>query len=320
MYPKFIAPFCMLLLISGASAISVGTAPGLYDLGELKPGRDYAFSFYLTTNSKSDLLVSLGYIRVHSDIYNRNHTGRYTFLPAEASQEEISSWVEIPKNTLLLSPSNVKIVNLETGGVVKAYGEANIILHVPEDAEPGFHAGAINLGPQIPSKAVRGTGVATFGITRFIFVFRVVGNAIRKGEIMTLVGSRVGGKKAKIDVLFRNSGTCTMEAWVDYLRLYDKFGNLTATLTSGRQKVKPGKVVALQAYWSGNDVKPGDYRAEARVNYLTGHATFEEKVSIPTSITIEREPGVVTNVGEFPWLNIILIIMIILLVLYWRFI
>lgn len=310
----------ILLLTTAAQAVSVGTAPGILDLGEVVPGKDYAFAFYLTTNSKNDLLVGLNYIKPHADIYYRNQTGRYTFIPEEASQEDISTWIEIPRDTLVLSQTNVKVMPVSGGGVVKSYGTANIILHVPDNAEPGYHPGAISLSPQAPSGATGGaTGVQTFGVTRFIFVFRVAGTAARKGQVMTIFGNRLEEKKARLNVLFKNTGTCSMEAWINTLRLYDKYGNLSAELTGmNKPVVKPNDIVTLQAYWTGDNVKEGTYRAEVNVTYLTGYATLDDKVDIPAIVTVEKKPLIPqVEVYNFPWLTILLIIIIILLVIYY---
>ena len=310
--------FCALALTSAVHSISVGTAPGVLDVGEVKPGKDYTFTFYLTTNSKTDLLVSLAYIKIHADIYDKEQRGRYTFIPSEASQEDIAGWIEIPRSSLLLTPSNVKLINMENGGVVRAYGTVDVVLHIPQNAEPGYHAGAINLSPQVPTTGGGGTGVVTFGVTRFVFVLRVAGNAVRKGDIMTLYGIRLGENKAKVTAIFKNTGTCTLEAWVDSLRLFDKFGNLTAELqTANREYVKPGQIAELGAYWSGDNVKPGTYRAEARVSYLTGYATIDARVEIPATIKVEKKEAIQIETGGIPWMTILLIIIALVLIWYY---
>jgi len=128
------------------------------------------------------MLVTLDYIPVHQDLFSKTETERYTFLAAEASQEDVGSWVEIPRNPLLLSPAKSKVVYLAGGGVVKANEEADVILHIPNNADPGYHAGSISLNPQLASRG-SGTGVTTIAVTRFVFVFRVSGEARRQGEI-----------------------------------------------------------------------------------------------------------------------------------------
>lgn len=307
------------LLLDSVSALSVGTAPGVYDLGELDPGTNVAFRFYLITNANNDMLISLSYIPVHQDMYYRGESTRYKFIPDEASQEDISSWVEIVRNPLLLSPARTMVVYLPRGGAVKANEEADIILHIPEDADPGYHAGSISLSPKVAARG-RGTGVMTIAVTRFVFVFRISGDAKRNGEIMAIMGDRIEEKKAKIDVLFKNTGTCTMSAQVTELKLYDKFGEEVANLKSGIDIVRSGSIKALTAYWTGDNVEPGTYRAEAKVDYITGYTTMEDKIEIPTTIKVKPapKPPVIGKISICEYIPPILLLLIIIgMIVYW---
>jgi hypothetical protein len=276
------------LLVSNVSAVSVGTAPGVYDLGELKPGSNVAFRFYLMTNSANDMLVSLGYAPVHQEMYSRMQTTLYRFIPAEASEEDITSWVEIPRNPLLLSPARSKVVYLSGGGVVNANEEADIILHIPENADPGYHAGSIALNPQVVARGA-GTGVLTIAVTRFVFVFRVAGDAKRRGEVTAMIGDRTDEQEAKVDVLFKNTGTCTISARVIELKLFNKFGEQVATLSSGMSIIRPNMIEPMTCGWFGESVKPGTYRAEVKVDYVTGNATAEGTVDLPATIKVRRQ-------------------------------
>jgi hypothetical protein len=299
----------LLMLVSPASAISIGTAPGVYDLGELDPGQNVAFRFYLITNAQNDMLVNLDYIPVHQDMFSRTEKERYMFVAAEASQEDVGSWVEIPRNPLLLSPAKSKVVYLAGGGVVKAN----------EEADPGYHAGSISLNPQLAAKGT-GTGVTTIAVTRFVFVFKVSGEAARRGEITTIIGDRVGEKEARIDVLFKNTGTCTLTARVSELKLYDKFGEQVADLKSGISVVRPNMIDSLSSFWTGENVKPGTYRAEAKVDYVTGSAYKDGTVEIPATIKVRPSgPGqpaeAMSLCGLLP--QLLAIILILALVVYW---
>ncbi len=308
------------LLLNSVYALSVGTAPGVYDLGELDPGKNVAFRFYLITNANNDMLVEMGYFPVHQDIYYKTESTRYKFIPAEASQEDISSWVEIVRNPLLLSPARVKVVSLPGGGAVKANEEVDVILHIPEDADPGYHAGSISLSPRVASTG-RGTGVMTIAVTRFIFIFRVSGDAKRSGEIMALIGDRVDEGKAKIDVLFRNTGTCTVSARVTELKLHDKFGKQIANLQSGMYLVGPGEINSIATYWTDSNMASGKYRAEAKVDYITGQATREEEIEIPVTIKVRPTPKLpaIEKISICEYLpSIILALIVIGMILYYR--
>ncbi len=313
----FIA-FLLILIISRgktADALSIGTAPGVLDLGEVKPGSDKLVEFYLTTNSKSDLLIGMGYINVHGTIFDKNHTGTYTFLPPEASEEDISNWLSFPQKKVLVSPSRSFVVNLQDGGVARVNKKITAVLHVPKDADPGYHAGAINLFPEVPDGT--GMGLMTMGITRMVFVFDVEGEAKREGKVVTIEAERSDKNKARFDILFQNTGTSTVMAYAENVKIYNEFGNLTTTLRSGQALVKPQQTAILSAYWNSREpIKSGSYRVETAVDYKTGMAIGEAVVNIPDTITapiLERsEKGC-----KMPWTIIILILLIALLV-YWK--
>ena len=303
-----------LFLTQKALAVSVGTAPGVLDLGEVEPGKTVYFKFYLTTNAKNDMLVYLSYMPPHRVLWERNQTGRYTFLPLESSEEDISDWVEIVTNPVFLSPMNVRLVYLPTGGVVRANAEVTVKLRIPKDADPCYHAGSINLSPRLPAGG-RGAGITTIGVTRFIFVFKVKGNAKREGKIIDILADREAWNKARIDVLFKNTGTCTLSPYISSLKLFDSYGNLSTTLSSGRTLVKPGEIVILSAYWTKSNLPSGKFTAEAKVSYLTGDDVLIKEVEIPAIIT--PKPKVVKC--EFPTLIFLLVLAAFILTLFLRF-
>jgi len=306
----------MVILVPDVYAISIGTAPGVMDLGEVKPGQEVFFKFYLLTNSPDDLVVSLSPIRPHQEMYQRNQTARYKFIPAEASQRDISSWIKILKNPVLVSPTNVKVVYLPNGGVVRANAEVDVKLTIPEDAEPCYYAYGINLSPRFGGGGP-GVGTLTIGVTRFIFVFKVMGEATRKAEIINIFSDRESENKARVDVLVRNTGTCTFQARVESLRLYDDFGNHTKTLSSGYYMIEPNEIKILSSYWNG-DVKTGKYRTEILVDYMTDSVDGEGNIEIPPIVKLKPE----VKKCEFPWflLGIVVVIGVIILIVrprYW---
>ncbi|OYT55093.1 MAG: hypothetical protein B6U72_00385 [Candidatus Altiarchaeales archaeon ex4484_2] len=291
---------CLIYLVFNVHAISIGSAPGVYDLGLVDPGDKIVFRYYLITTSTSDLLVNAGYIAAHRGMYFNEKKNPYVFIPSQASEESIADWVTIVKNPVLVSPATKKTIYLPGGGVVRANGYVDIRLQVPDDAEPGFHVGAVNLNP-ILSGAGRGTGVSTLAVTRPVFVFQVSGEAVRMGEIVNIIGERTGESNARINVMFKNTGMETMSVKLSYLKIFDKVGNVIANLDSGLTYSKPGEVKVLPVDWNDERVKPGVYRMEAKVSYTTGYATHVLDVKIPDKITILPSKGKAKKLaGEFP--------------------
>ena len=74
----FLGFLAIFILSFPAAAMSIGTAPGVYDLGELDSGKNVAFRFYLMTNAKNDMLVTLSYVPVHQDMYEKSETRSFS--------------------------------------------------------------------------------------------------------------------------------------------------------------------------------------------------------------------------------------------------
>ena len=306
---KFI--FFFLILIYPVNAFSIGTVPGVHYLGELNPGDTKYVKFYLITNAKGDVLTTLSYFPAHIDLY---YPGKLSYISAyETSQEDISDWIKFQQNPILVSPRKSFIIYLANGGTAKVNAEVVYKLTIPPDAEPGYHIGSVSLGPKVISGGT-GTGVATIGLTRYIFIFKVKGKAERKGQIENIYADRVSKNKARIDVLFKNTGKNTISVWVDKLNIYDEYGNLTSTLRSGIVYVAPGETKIIPVYWSGSDVKSGFYKAEAKVNYITGFASKEATIEIPDIISVPKK----VPKFEIPWWLILLLVLIIILIIYWK--
>ncbi|MBN2518297.1 MAG: hypothetical protein JXB14_05610 [Candidatus Altiarchaeota archaeon] len=307
------------LFVGSTYAFSIGTSPGVLDIGEVDPGRTYDFEFYLLTNSDRDLIVSLGYKSPQLDLFRKNHTDVYRFIPKESSNAEISSWVKFPQNPTVVTSTPGPLIYVG-GQPIRPNGKALVSLAVPEDAEPCYYIGTIDISPRIVG-AGAGTGVGTIGITRFTFVFKVRGEvtgSYRDGIVVDMEGEREADDKARIDVLYKNTGVCTELVYVDRLSIFKDVGGYVTTTKSGPTRVEPGETKVLSTYWVGKDMKPGNYRAQATVNYFTGYTYGEKPIVIPEIITRPPPPGGVLLAGPcgIPT-DIILILAAVLLIIYW---
>jgi hypothetical protein len=305
--------FLAAIIACPASAFSIGAAPGVQYAGEFSPGDSPYIKFYLLTNAKSDVVATLSYMQPHIELY---YPGKINQISAyEMSQEPIEQWINYQQNPVLVSPKKTIVATLEGGEVVKANAEVVYKLSIPKDAEPGYHVGSISFNPKVSSSG-EGNGVATLGITRYIFIFKVRGVAERNGEIKSVYADRVEKNRARVDVLFKNTGKDTISVWIDSLGVYDETGNLVTTLNSGMDYVAPGETKILPVYWSDNNLSSGTYRADAKVSYITGFATKSVSIEIPIEPTVQdiESPGF-----NIPWWLILLIILIVILIIYWKY-
>ncbi len=298
-----------------AQALSLGAAPGAMDIGELQPGKQYEVDFYLVTNSENDLVTSLSFLESRKTMFERNATGHYTFIPDEASEEDMKEWLSFLRNVVVVSNKKSFPVKFRDGTTVNANEKVTVVLNVPQDAEPGYHTFEAVLSPDVPVKTGGGAGVAMIGVTRPFFVFKIPGVAERKGTIDGMAGSRMGNR-AVVDVLFRNMGTVTVSAKISTLNVYDEMGNYVGTYNGGYIKVPPKSTGIVQVVWPDRDMdKQKTIKVEATVDYVTGQSVKEAMITIPKGgITAKAE----MKAEEFPWWIIILIIGLVLLYYYWR--
>ncbi len=304
----------LIAIVSQSKALSLGAAPGVMQIGELERGKEYSVDFYLVTNSAKELVTTLGFKEGRREMMLRNVTGRYTFIPAETSEEDISKWVKFLRSKLAVSTRKSFPIRFPNGEIVNANEKATLILDIPPDAEPGYHYFEVVMSPNLQAGG-GGVGVSTIGVTRPIFIFKVPGIAKREGVIEGIAGSRSGGR-AVIDVLFRNTGTVTMDARVSSLKIYNETGDYAGTLNGGYVKVPPKTTGILRVYWyDKNTDKQKTIRVEATVDYTTGSVTREAMVTIPKAGVVTKK---VVEAGEFPWWIIILLIGLVLLYVYWR--
>ena len=302
------------VLSEPAEALSLGAAPGVMEIGELKRGKEYAVDFYLLTNSKSEMVVGFGTNEAKNSMYARNRTSRYTFIPALASQEDFLDWIEFIRKRVVVSDQDSFKVRFPDGSIVNANEKVSFIIDVPQDAEPGYHAFEVVLKPKIGGGS--GMGLSTIGVTRPVFIFKVPGEAERKGVIEGVAASR-NGNRVSLDVLFRNTGTVTVSARISSLKIYNETGHYITTVKGGSVLVPPKSTKILRVYWTDEDMtRQKKIKVEATADYLTGRITKETMVTVPKA---EVMTGQITGKKEgFPWWMIILALGVVMLFLYWR--
>ncbi len=310
---KYIVIILMIsIFINVGFSISIGAAPGYYNFGELDKGKKYAGNIYLVTTSDNDIYVSLSYRPPQAAFMTSAKEG---YKLQNASEEDVSKWFSFPLSSILLRPSEKTLIKLADGNLIYANRKATFYLNIPRNSEPGYHMGSIDLTPHLPA-GKNAPAVGTIGVTRVIVVFKVPGRAVRSGDIVAMEAERTGSNQARIDLLFKNTGTVTESAYPKEVKMFDNLGNVVAVLKGGAVKVKPGETKVMSVYWYSKDLKSGNYQVKATANWITGEVTKLGSVEVPQKIVKEnviRQPP-----SKFPWWLIILIVLVIMLIIYWR--
>jgi hypothetical protein len=312
-------PVLILLVVTLTGMVSaeyVGVAPGVKDIGTVERGQTYEIKFYLVTNVEDEFQVTPSYTRPNPSIYQADDNRRYDFEPENASQERIDDWVKFPRETFNVDPSTSKAVSLTGGGVANAKGTINMYIEIPEDAEPGYHAGAVNINPDLSTSADGGAAVSTMGLSQFIFTFRVPGVAKRSLEIREVNALRNSEGGARIDYLVKNDGTTTVRLNRGNTYLYNQFGNQTGTLTYGGQYIKPGDTKIIHNYWKDDNLESGEYRIRGEMNYLTGQSFIDDTIDISEYVQIESTGSGEGEDQTMPWWLVVMVLVLIGVLMY----
>jgi hypothetical protein len=115
-----------------------------------------------------------------------------------------------------------------------------------------------------------------------------------------------------------NTGTVTVSAKTNSIKVYDENGNLKASLASETKKVKPGEKQILTALLPLNGIKEGEYLASSNVNFITGDTQKNSTIRIyPKTVPVPTAEVVAKPFGIPIWV-LILIALLIIFIIYRR--
>lgn len=297
----------ILVLFAGSvSASSIGTAPGTQDIGELSPGETYEVHFYVTTRGiDNPFTLNPEYRRASASNFERESTEN-GFNPHEASQQDKSDWIDFSQNSYTVDPNDRQVASLADGGSVVYNQQISYTIDVPENAEPGYHIGSVDLKPELDRDAAS-SAVMNLGLTRYNFYFKLPGTAERDLRIMDVRAVRSDSDQARFDFIVENNGTVTTWVQRSTTQLYDQEGRESGELTTGGQYLEPGEQSIISTYWNSANIEAGEYRVGGEVNYMTGHSFVDETVDISDTIQVEdTDEETDTNVPY--WLVIMILV------------
>ncbi len=300
-----------LSLVSAQRELVVGVSPRVLDLGEIEKGSSKVVSFFIITPSKEELLVRLGKQKGTLDFFSANL--EYEYIMQNYSEQDVTEWVNILRNPVVLKPQGEEI-KTAGGGVVRGWREVDFILKVPEDADNGYHSFIILPSPSVPSgpstERFETKIVAVTGITG---IFRVPGPALRQGSILDIETGGYTGDRLVVNVIFKNTGDTTISARAHTIKLYDLNGTLITELSSAQETLRPGEIKSLVALINPTILETLDsniYEAEAEVSYTTGTATKTSTIRIPAKPTakVVAAPSEGVGINVFILASIIVVL------------
>lgn len=265
------------LKISLSQKYTVGVSPPFIDLGEIERGETKSVKFYIVSPSSEEMLVEL---IEHNDNIDFVKSYNSTLL-TNYSEEDVSNWIKYFSNPVVLKPQDQP---LQTAiGKVTNWREINFLLSVPKNAEPGYHSFSIQPEPEFTGQGGGQIGVGIIAVTKVNIIFKIPGEAIRKGEIVDVIGE---GNKVRI--FFKNTGTVTMRVSASG-EIYD--GNKTYSFSSAKEIVKPNELKEIVAFI--DEQLEGNFDSRVVVDFTNDKV--EKKVVInfarpPTEIPKPTKP------------------------------
>jgi len=292
--------------------LEVGVSPLLLDLGEVEPGTSKIARFYLVTSSQEKFFVYMTSTKDDIRIFKNT---KYKEFVNNYSEEDVSSWVEFLSNPVELKEPE-ESQSTKAGVPIAGAREIIFILKVPDDADPGYHSGIINLNPV---GSVEAPSMITIkAVVPLKFVFKVPGKPIREGKILEISSGKYGiDGRLYVNVYFQNTGTVTMGVGPGTVDILDERGSFGSLFTNFAY-VKPGETTILSGFWFPKDIELGKYNATASIDYFTGYAFKKSVIDVykpptpPVGKVVEEE-------FVFPWwvLVIIFIVVVIIALLYY---
>ncbi len=296
-----------------AREYQVGVSPPLLDLGMLERDQETVAEFFIVTASTEDLLIQLKATRGMPEFFSKP---AYSALVDEYSEEDTASWVLFPNNPVVLSPQEKSIDT--SSGALRGWRKINIVIKVPEDAEPGYHLISIHSSPYVP--AGEALGVNIVAVSPINIIFRVPGDAVRQGQILDMVAGRENTGGRTVNVFFKNTGTVTISAMAKNVVVYEGNSSTEESRFSGQRYIPPKSTQTLAVVFGSDEVSPGTHEVFSEVDYMTSRASKSADVTFK-ELDVQAEPSasvIKIPSSSMPWWVFIVPVALFFIVMYSR--
>ncbi|MFA5831570.1 MAG: hypothetical protein WC878_07120 [Candidatus Paceibacterota bacterium] len=254
--------FCFLLFASSASAassdaFSLTVTPPLFQLS-IGPGESWSSTIKVLNNNPYD--VDIYASALNFQVKDESGIGR--FVPAETAATtsySLAGWLNVQKEPIHIPAEKTGIVPFT--------------LHVPENAEPGGHYGAILTGNQ-PAAREGSNVVNVSAAISTLFLVRVNGEMIEKGDIREFSLDKRWYQEPKVNfsLRFENKGNVHLlpRGEISIRNMWGKErGKILVNQESDFGNVLPKSIRKFSFEWSGEDnfFEIGRYTAVATLSF-----------------------------------------------------
>ena len=264
---------------------SIGISPNYVDLGQVEPGSSHAISFKVSSQASESVLVLMESYTSGIDTIN----AKFPSMIKEFSEEDEGGWVSFIKNPIEMDPAS---------GEKRSSKNFDFILNIPENSEPGYHAIILRPSLYVPEEKMGRVGSKVIGVTAFMVLLNVKGEASRKGIILDTVKSKQTRNQIEFSTYFQNTGTVTV-----YAKAEIEAGGIKGYTAT--EKVKPEEIKIMKSYLSSS----GLGCTETCQIYVTAdYYTGTENYSTTFSVSGPSKPAAVLPEEGFDLLPVLLLI------------
>lgn len=249
------------IIVSAAdeNSFALTITPPLFQM-TASPGQDWSSTLKVVNNNAYDITVYATVVNFIAD--GEGGTGKFT--PSNTAAESpggysLAGWFEVSKEPIFLSAEQSMSIPFT--------------LHVPENAEPGGHYGAILVGTEPPPKS----GVSSVRVASqlaSLFLVRVSGDVKEEGNIRSFSTERslYQESRAMFDLRFENKGNVHLLPQGD-IAIYNMWGKERGRIPINQESdfgnVLPQSIRKFTFEWAGerNFFDIGRYKAVATLAF-----------------------------------------------------
>lgn len=273
----WIALFCLFFAMPALSfaadgqSLTMTVTPPLFQVTQVA-GSDWKSQLRVVNTNNYDIVVTV----VPKDFHPNGETGNAVLEETPRAEptdsHRMSGWIEVPESELVIS----------RGATV----EIPFTIHVPPNADPGGHYGALLVSTN-PGTAKGGSGSSiSTGITSLIFM-RIPGDVVEKGSIRDFYteDSIIETPFAHFILRFENEGNVHLipQGQIVITNMWGKErGKVLINESSTFGNVLPRSTRKFEFAWNEVDPSPlevGRYKAVATIVYgVDGRSSVERTI------------------------------------------
>ncbi len=287
---KLVIATLLITMISGVTAQSTGAAPSFQNLGEVQPGQTLRGTIYVSGTSFEEPypVAPSAEMPVSSKVLNPEDSP----IPVqEYSEEDITDWVSFDQETSTIDPTNSTPYVLSNGDTINANGQVSFNVRVPNDAEPGWHAGVVSLNPQTGGGSGFGALTQTVSLPMFVFNVQTGESPERRLEVVDARGLRTGSNSARVDLRVANRGSVTTSLQGGNIDIYNRAtNNKVHSASVGYYSLSPGQSDVIPLDFDSPNVTQGSYMVNGTLDYSSSQ-TFIGQQTISIASEAPENPS-----------------------------